>query len=143
KYITCHVGRIENASEAMVSGLDDAPFAGARRRQDMETVLLQFGGDFAHALAGNGIGLDVAVNDKDGEFQVFVHGGFLKTPAFRVEASCTSSKQTAETLSGRLRLGFHRLLQLSPERRGASRFLDGRQTRRMGGQFVIAGADDS
>src|SRR5690606_39079766 len=80
---------------------------------------------------------------KDGEFQVFVHGGFLKTPAFRVEASCTSSKQTAETLSGRLRLGFHRLLQLSPERRGASRFLDGRQTRRMGGQFVIAGADDS
>jgi len=43
------------------------------RRKDTEALLFQLPGDASDAVAGNGVGLDVAVYDQNRELQVFVH----------------------------------------------------------------------
>src|SRR5690606_37827349 len=60
----------------MMGGGYDAPFGSAAGWQDMEAILFQFSCNFTNPLTGNRIGFDVAMNDQDGEFQVFVHEGF-------------------------------------------------------------------
>ncbi len=62
------LGGHQDARQAMVGGGDDAPLGGAGTGQDAEAVLLQFMGDGAHPITGHGVGLDVAMHDKDGEF---------------------------------------------------------------------------
>ena len=61
-------GGHQNARQAMVGGGNDAPLGGAGAGKNAETVQFQFTGDGAHAITGHGIGLDVAMNDEDGEF---------------------------------------------------------------------------
>ena len=72
------LGGHQDAGQAVVGGGDDAPLGGAGGGQDGEAILAQFLGDGADALAGDGVGLDVAVNDEDGEVQVFIHCAFLR-----------------------------------------------------------------
>src|SRR5690606_36445629 len=97
------LGGNQNAGKAVMGRRDDTPFAGDRSGEDKEAVLLQFASNFTYALTGYGIGLDVTMNDEDGKFQVFVHGGFLRALAFRAEAPRTSSKQSFETLLRQVR----------------------------------------
>ena len=52
--------------------VDDAPFGGAGGGKDGETVLLQFAGDGADPVAGDGVGLDITMDDKDGKLELFV-----------------------------------------------------------------------
>ncbi|MNE84314.1 hypothetical protein D3C80_1812100 [compost metagenome] len=53
---------------------DDPPLGGSSSGEDAETVLLQFGGDGTHPIAGHGVGLDVAMHDQYGKLEVFIHG---------------------------------------------------------------------
>lgn len=66
-------GGDQDAGQAVVGGSDDAPLGGAGGGENAEAVLLQFVGDAPHAFAGNGVGLDVAMDDEDGKFEVFIH----------------------------------------------------------------------
>ncbi|BAP79751.1 hypothetical protein MT1_2575 [Pseudomonas sp. MT-1] len=58
----------------------------------MKAVPLKLGCYFSYSLAGNGIGLDVTVNNEDGEFEVFVHEGVLEGVLSSVEALPASTK---------------------------------------------------
>ncbi|MNL10025.1 hypothetical protein D3C87_1308130 [compost metagenome] len=52
---------------------DQPPFGVIHRRDDAETFLFQLPGDTSHAVAGDSVGLDVAMDNQDREFQIFVH----------------------------------------------------------------------
>ncbi|MCY1495841.1 hypothetical protein D9M68_297520 [compost metagenome] len=75
------LGGHQDAGQAVVRGGDDASFRGVGGGEDAEAVLLELAGDLADAVAGHGIGLDIAVDDEDGEFEVFVHCAPLKRAA--------------------------------------------------------------
>lgn len=53
---------------------DEPPFGVIHRAENAETFLLQLPGDATHAVTGNRVGLDVAMDDQDREFQIFIHG---------------------------------------------------------------------
>jgi len=72
-------GGHQDAGQSVVGRRHDAPLTGARCGQDIETVAFQLRGDASHAFAGNGVGLDVAMDDEDREFQVFIHARSLRT----------------------------------------------------------------
>ncbi|MCY1289747.1 hypothetical protein D9M68_675270 [compost metagenome] len=71
-------GGDQDAGEAVVGGGDYAPFGGTGGGKDGEAVLLQLAGDAAHPLAGNRVGLDIAMDDEDGELELFIHCGSLR-----------------------------------------------------------------
>ncbi|MNL16258.1 hypothetical protein D3C87_1372900 [compost metagenome] len=50
------------------------PFGVIHRRDDTESFLLQLPGDAPHTVAGNGVSLDVAMDDQNRKFQIFIHG---------------------------------------------------------------------
>ncbi|MCY1431835.1 hypothetical protein D9M71_478120 [compost metagenome] len=66
-------GRDEHAGQAVVSGGDQACFGVVGCGENGKAILAQFLGDAAHALAGNTVGLDGAVDDEDRELEVLVH----------------------------------------------------------------------
>ena len=64
----CAFGGHQNARQAMVGGRNNAPLGGAGTGKNAEAVLLQLAGNGPHAITGHGVGLDVTVHNKDGEF---------------------------------------------------------------------------
>ncbi|MNN37775.1 hypothetical protein D3C81_1517380 [compost metagenome] len=58
----------------MISRGNQPPLRVVHRRYDAETFLLQFPGNAAHAITGDGVSLDVAMHDQNGKFQIFIHG---------------------------------------------------------------------
>ena len=58
----------------------------------MKAVPLKLGCYLSYSLAGDRIGLDVTVNNEDGEFEVFVHEGVLEGVLSSVEALPASTK---------------------------------------------------
>ncbi|MNL59151.1 hypothetical protein D3C87_1828530 [compost metagenome] len=68
-------GGNQHAGEAVVGRGDQTPLGVIDRRNNAEAFLLQLPGDAPHTVAGDAVGLDVAVDDQDREFQIFIHGG--------------------------------------------------------------------
>ncbi|MNP15022.1 hypothetical protein D3C76_1073610 [compost metagenome] len=66
--------RNQHARKAVMGRSHQPAFGVIHRRDDTETFLLQFPGDTPHAIASDGVGLDVAMDDQDREFQIFIHG---------------------------------------------------------------------
>ncbi|MNN56388.1 hypothetical protein D3C81_1713140 [compost metagenome] len=66
-------GGNQHAGQAVVGGSNQTGFGIVCRGENGEAVLTQFLGNPPHALAGNAVGLDGAVDDEDGELEVLVH----------------------------------------------------------------------
>lgn len=67
------LGGDQHARETVMGRGDEAPLGVIGRRNDAEAFLLQLPGDAPHTITGDGVGLDVAMDDQDREFQIFIH----------------------------------------------------------------------
>ncbi|MNZ73507.1 hypothetical protein D3C78_919180 [compost metagenome] len=63
----------QHAGQAVVSRRHQSSFGVVHRRNDAEPFLLQLPGNPPHAVAGDAVGLDVAMDNQDREFQIFIH----------------------------------------------------------------------
>ena len=50
------------------------PFGVVHGRDNAEAFLLKLPGNAPHTVTGNGVGLDVAMDNQHREFQIFIHG---------------------------------------------------------------------
>ncbi|VVO38687.1 hypothetical protein PS718_05628 [Pseudomonas fluorescens] len=68
------LGGNQHARETMMGRSHQTPFRVVGGRNDTETFLFQLPGNASDTIAGDRVGLDVAMDDQHRKLQIFVHG---------------------------------------------------------------------